>query len=455
MTILPIILSVLIVAATVWLLIKKMNAQAILLAAGLFMLTSAYVLGMDLPAVKKPTGFVPFDFFAFIKESFSSTNAGVGLMIMAIGGFVAYSEKIGASQRLVQLVMRPLSVLKAYPNVTAICVLPIGHFLTLCIPSAAGLGLLMMAAIYPILTGLGVSRLSAVAVITGSTGLCVGPASVITASAITIMDIPMTDYFVNWQIPLVWPTLAVLMLLYFLVNRYYDRKESPVDKEETASEEPVPQQAPLLYAIIPLLPLILLVLFSDLFQLLPMQVQLDTTTAMLISLFVALCAEMIRTRSLRTVVNSLQVFWTGMAGMFKSVVTLIIAADIFAKGLISLGFITGLIDVSTHLGLEATGIGIVLTLMIFLAAMLMGSGNAAFFAFGPLVPGIASKLQAADVSLLLPMNLAASMGRSVSPVAGVVLATSEIAGVSPMQVVQRNLIPMGGALLFMLTYHYL
>ena len=34
----------------------------------------------------------------------------------------------------------------------------------------------------------------------------------------------------------------------------------------------------------------------------------------------------------------------GMGNIFKTVVTLIITADIFAKGLISLGFIDGLIN---------------------------------------------------------------------------------------------------------------
>ena len=36
---------------------------------------------------------------------FSKTNAGVGLMIMSIGGFVAYIDKIGASNVLVDLVI--------------------------------------------------------------------------------------------------------------------------------------------------------------------------------------------------------------------------------------------------------------------------------------------------------------------------------------------------------------
>jgi DcuC family C4-dicarboxylate transporter len=175
---------------------------------------------------------------------------------------------------------------------------------------------------------------------------------------------------------------------------------------------------------------------------------------MFISLFVALIMEFIRVKNIKEVLQSLNTFWNGMGNIFKSVVTLIIAADIFAKGLISLGFIESLVSVSTQMGLGAIGIGVVMTIMIFLASMLMGSGNAAFFAFGPLTPNIATKLGAESVSIILPMNMAASMGRTVSPVAGVLIATSEIAGVSTFDIVKRNIIPFGSALAFMLIYHF-
>jgi DcuC family C4-dicarboxylate transporter len=53
------------------------------------------------------------------------------------------------------------------------------------------------------------------------------------------------------------------------------------------------------------------------------------------------------------------------------------------------------------------------------------------------------------------MNFAASMGRTVSPVAGVLIATAEIAQVSTLAIVKRNLIPLVTALLVMLIYHFI
>tara|TARA_B110000503_G_C7158063_1_gene418252 strand:+ start:722 stop:2083 length:1362 start_codon:yes stop_codon:yes gene_type:complete len=448
-TIGPIIaIAFIIIVAT--LLLKKYYPHAVLLIAGLAMLIISVVLDFKMPALLKSTGWSGFDLFRLIKESFGKTNAGVGLMIMAIGGFVAYIDKIGASDALVRIAMKPLSLLKKHPYIATTAVLPIGQLLFVCIPSAAGLGLLLMASIFPILINLGVSRLSAVSVITACTAFGIGPASAITASAVEIAGVDSITYFLKDQLPVVLPLSIVLMITYYFVNRYYDKKEvTTIEVEEVKDER---EKAPSYYAIIPVLPLLLVIVFSEIFQLTPIPIALDTTTAMFISLFIALIFEFIRKRKLKAVLESLSTFWNGMGNIFKTVVTLIIAADIFAKGLISLGFIEGLISSSQSIGLGAIGISIVMVIMIFLASMLMGSGNAAFFAFAPLVPKIAVKFGIKTTSMILPMNLSASMGRTVSPVAGVIIATSEIAGVSPLDIIKRNLIPLVVALVFLLIY---
>ena len=447
------IISLLVIVVAGRLLLKKYNPHAVLLVSGLLMLIVAQVLNYNLPTLKDPTGFYGFDLFRYIKESFSKTNAGVGLMIMAIGGFVAYIDKIGASNALVFVAMKPLKFFKKKPYLAASLVIPIGQLLFTAIPSAAGLGLLLMASMFPILVNLGVSRLSAVSVITATTAFGIGPASAITASATSITSIDSIIYFLNYQIPLVWPLSIVMMITYYFVNSYYDKKNGFEKEQHKAEEKEL--KAPLIYALIPILPIILLIVFSEIFNIFSVPISLDTTTAMFISLFVALIFEFIRTKKIKEVFNSLNTFWSGMGNIFKTVVTLIITADIFAKGLISLGFIDGLLDLTQNLGFGAVGIGIVMTIMIFLASMLMGSGNASFFAFGPLVPKIANKLGVESASIILPMQLSASMGRTVSPIAGVIIATEEIAKVSTIEIVKRNIIPFLVVLVVMLTYHFI
>lgn len=142
-----------------------------------------------------------------------------------------------------------------------------------------------------------------------------------------------------------------------------------------------------------------------------------------------------------------------MGNVFTSVVTLIVASEVFSKGLIGLGFIDSLVGYSSHIGLSGLAIAAIFTLIIFGAAMLMGSGNAAFFSFGPLLPDIATQLGLPVFSLILPLQLAASMGRAASPIAGVIVAIAGVAGVSSVELARRNTFPLIGGIVFLILYH--
>jgi DcuC family C4-dicarboxylate transporter len=446
------IISIIFIVVVAYLLTKKYNAQAVLLFGGLTMMSIALLLGFQINDLKEPTNFRLFDLFEMIKESLSAKGAEVGLMIMTIGGYVAYMKKIGASETLVYLSMKPLSVFKKSPYLAASLVIPIGQMLFMTTPSATGLGLLLIASVFPVLVSLGVSKTSAVSVITACTVFDMGPASANTARASELIGKSNIQYFIENQIPLAVPLTILMAVLYFFINRYYDKKENLVHESEYLSMQKT--DTPLIYAILPVLPLILLIIFSKFFTIFNPPINLDTTTAMIFSLFVALIFEMIRKRDIKEVFSSLKVFWEAMGKVFASVITLIISAEIFSYGLISLGFISSLVSFSQHLGLGAIGIGVVMTVMIFGASMLMGSGNASFFSFGPLVPGIASKMAVDSASIILPMQLSSSLGRATSPIAGVIIATAEIAGVTPYQVAKRNLIPLTIILIIMLIYHF-
>jgi DcuC family C4-dicarboxylate transporter len=57
--------------------------------------------------------------------------------------------------------------------------------------------------------------------------------------------------------------------------------------------------------------------------------------------------------------------------------------------------------------------------------------------------------------MVLPLQLSASMGRAASPIAGVIVAISGVAGVSPIELAKRNTFPLIGSLIFLLVYHFL
>ena len=109
----------------------------------------------------------------------------------------------------------------------------------------------------------------------------------------------------------------------------------------------------------------------------------------------------------------------------------LVCAELFAESLKAIGAIDALLHSADGAGLGATFMTLVLVGLIMAAAVVMGSGNASFLSFATLAPTVAAKFGVPAVTMLLPMQLASSIGRSVSPIAAVVIACAGIARVSP------------------------
>ena len=421
--------------------VRGRHPQLILAIAGLVMLATSLLLGGATPA-DQSTGLAFFDLFRSVSESLKSKLSGIGAMIMVIAGFVSYMEYMGATTALVRIGIKPISILQRWPYLAAVAVIPLGQLLSLCVPSAAGLGLLLIATVHPILIRIGVSKITSVSIIVLCTCFDMGPASANTARAAQLLEMDNVHYFIGSQLPLTAILTVVLMTIVYFQSKYLDSNmvSDRSFSNQTASAEDA--SAPSIYAILPLLPLALLLIFNNFFQTGQHPILLDTTTAMIVSLFASMLLHGIYARKFRELESGLIACWQGMGRAFSSIITLIVAADIFASGLIALGLIDGLLMLSNSMGWGAIGILILFIALILFASILMGSGNASFFAFGPLIPNLANTLGIPGLKLLLPMQLASSMGRAASPIAGVVIATAGIAGVNPMHVARRNLIPM-------------
>ena len=85
--------------------------------------------------------------------------------------------------------------------------------------------------------------------------------------------------------------------------------------------------------------------------------------------------------------------------------------------------------------------------IISISAIVMGSGNAPFFAFASLTPAVAAHSGLHPVLMLLPMHFAASIMRNCSPITAVIVVSSGMGGVSSFDLVKRTAIPMAGAML--------
>lgn len=442
------IISLVVIVWVGWMIAKKGYAAAVLLIAGVVLLACAVMLDIEPGiAIKKSSGSEFFDIFKVVETTLSSTLAGLGLSIMAMGGFAKYMDKLNAGRALYAVVGGPLKYIKS-PYLLACMGFVVTQIVGMAIPSASGLALMMMVTLYPVLIRAGVSRMTAVCIIGASRFFDLGPGSANCMLAAKTSGIEWAEYFLSWQMKIYFPLLICMLVSQYFVQRYWDKREG-IDEgcaalqAQFAEEKEEKLSVPKIYALLPMIPLFILLIFNPtVIGAWGIKIKVGVPTAIVLSVLVAMLFELVRTRKLFEVVGGMKSFFEGMGKQFAVVVSLIVAGQVFGKGLIAIGAVDSLIT-----GVESMGMGVgfmvlVMSLVIGVVAFLMGSGNAPFFSFAALIPGIASKFGVHSADMLLPLQTMTGFGRTLSPVTGAIVAVAGLAGVSPFQIVKRNAIPL-------------
>ena len=446
-------LSILVVIVAGWMLIKRVQTHMTLLFAGLIMILAAIACGVYgfLPKGVKTTGFVFFDIFNLLKSISAKQISGIGLIIMTAGGFAGYMDKIGAAKALVNVCINPLKKL-SQPYLVLVLGYIIGQVLVSVIPSAAGLAMLLLVALFPILKGVGVSPAAAVAVIGTSAGMTFGPTAGTANLAAKVGGMDPVIYLVEYQLPIAIPVLIAVAIAHYFVQKYYDKKGDDVYADSTEVKAVDAPDAPAWYAVFPILPIGLMIVFSKLVY---ADIKLDTISALMMVWVGVVVIELIRFRDPKKVFTDAMAFFKKMGTMFTSIVALIICAEFFAAGLKVTGVVDLLINSAQGLGLGMTGMTTVLAAIVGAVTFLTGSGVGAFSSFAALANDVATGLGGTAAALVTPMQFASGFLRAMSPVSGVIIAVAGAAGLSPFAIVRRNWIPMLGGLITALIANYL
>ena len=438
------------VCAAAYLIAKKYYPALSLLIVGLVTLTIVGLVSPDpLITGKKATKLFAFDVVQVFTNLLQTRTAGLGMNIMVIGGFSYYMDKIGATRALVSVCVKPLSKIHA-PYVVMAAGYVLGQLLNIFVPSAVGLALLLMVTLYPLLVSAGISRQSAAATIaiTGACGL--GPSSGNMILGAEISKMHVMEFFLNGQVLVAMFIIPAVAVVHFFIQQWFDKKDLASGKigqadfgltSQTAESEA--EKAPTFYALFPLLPVVLLFVFSPLMY---KGVRLEVVTALLIALLASFVCDLIRRRNVKESFATMKSFFDGMGKLFSSTVTLIICAEVFAAGLTKSGGIATLISWVGSMDAGAIAIFTVMFVIVAVAAMVTGSGNAPFFSFAPMIPDAAAGVGANVAMMLVPLQLVSGIGRSMSPVAGVCMAVAGMSGITPFDLVRRTIPVMAVAM---------
>lgn len=318
-------------------------------------------------------------------------------------------------------------------------------WINIAIPSAAGCAAAVGSILIPTLIGSGVHpAMAGSAVLAGTWGSAISPGTSHNPFVAKLAGVDVMDVIMNEASAAIIASIVVVIALTIISIM---KKEGASEERKLALIKQQNKQNAAAFsinpikALVPLVPLIMLVLGSKQIGVLPpVGVPLAMLSGVIIALFV-------------TLTNPAEVskkFFDGMGSAYGGVMGLIIAAAVFTQGMQLIGLTGSLIDVmkgSESIAKIAGAFG------PFIIAILSGSGDAAALAFnGAITPHAASfGMTIMDLGSLAQM--AGAIGRSMSPVAGAAIICAELANVSPMELTKRNGIPMLlGVITFMIVF---
>lgn len=432
--------------------IKNFNPTFVLLSAGILLMVFAAILGHPLYKEGEGTGLVFFDIFLKLKDTIISQFRGAGIILMILFGYSGYMNKIGANQVAVDLLIGPMKKIKSKALFIPI-VFFLGNFMSLVVPSASSLAIILMAILYPMLQGMGISSLTAAGVIAMTATIMPTPLGADNVIAAQTLNMNLIEYVIyNAKISL--PVLFLLGIIHYLWQSFCDKiegedafvkiDESKLKKQENAS-------LPKIYALLPVLPLIL-ILSVGIAGMFIKSITMDVFILTFISFIVAILFEIIRTKDFKSVTADSSEMFLGMGEGFGRVVMLVVGGSLFTTGVQALGVIDSLLS-----AVENSSSAGIITMLIFALAtclfgLLSGGGLAMFYATIALIPDIAAKAGIDGMLITLPMQMIANLSRTISPVAAVVMIVASSVGVSPIRILKRTAVPSIAAVILVIIF---
>ena len=430
------IIGLIAIVLVAYYIVKGYSATGVLMFGGLVLLFISVLMGHSiLPDGVKSTGSTYFDILEYVKYLLGNRGGGLGLMIMVLCGFSVYMTHLGANDVVVKLVSKPLKNIRS-PYILMVFAYFLACLMSFAVSSATGLGVLLMATLFPVMVNVGISRGAAAAICASPISIILSPTSGDVVLSAEISKIPLGEFAFGTALPVSIFAILGIAVAHFFWQRYLDKKEG-VQVERINADE-IKTTAPNYYAILPLLPIIGVLIFDGKWGL----PNLHIVTVMVLCFIITAAVDFLRSFNAKQTFDNLIVAYRGMADAFAGVVMLLVAAGVFAQSLSTIGFITNLIASAQSFGGSAFFMMLVLAVITILATMATGSGNAAFYAFAELIPKLATQMGVNPAFLTIPMLQASNLGRGLSPVSGVVVAVSGMGNISPFEIVKRMSVPM-------------
>ena len=455
-----ILLAIAAIATVGYFIYKKVHAASAIFAVGVLLLMIAAATGRVTLSTQdiESSGNAFYDELLIIESLFKSRFSGTGMAIMVLFGFVGYMRHIGADAKTVVALSQPLRRFEGSYWLVPVG-FAVGTLLSLVVPSASALSLLLVATLMPALIAAGLTPLTVGAIVVTSSTIAPSPLEAGLIHGADLVGMTVTEFTFGNVAYATVPALIVVAFTHMWWQRRCDLRDAAKESSAiTASEveeakenesdrriqEAVEraQGLPGFYALLPLLPLLLIIVSAILNRMGVVSFEADILPVTVVSLMVTMLIEAIRLRNVTEAVDALQDFFKGLGEGAAGVVSLIVAAAILVEGITQMG----VIDALTSLAQASSGAAVLMVLVFVLAtglmAVLTGSGVAPYFAFSEMVPGLAAESAVHAPQMLASIWSASNLMRQASPVNAAVLIVSGALNINPVELVRRTLVPM-------------
>ena len=380
------------------------------------------------------------------------TKAGLIKAICASMGFAFVMKFTECDRALVNLLTRPLGNIGflLIPIVVALT-----YFINIAIPSAAGCSAAVGATLIPVMMAAGVKpEMAGAAVFAGTFGSVLSPGSAHNVFVADMVKAHNPSYTVQDVIGVQFSSAITALIVVLIVIsitaivckdytkgvNYLAQKEGGANSAASNSVDgsnldAQPQKINVLYALMPLVPLVILVIGGTSLN----QVSFLKWTKMGVAEAMLLGAILTIAVTLTDPQKITKEFFKGMGSAYAEIIGIIIAAGVFVAGLSACGAIDFVIEwLKNEQGYVKFG-G---TFVPFFMGIVTGSGDAASMAFNTAVTVHADALGFEQDKLGMAVAISGALGRSASPIAGACIVCAGLAMVSPIQIAKRTALGM-------------
>ena len=402
--------ALVIVALTLVALVKRCETRLVLCVSGLLMC----IISLDPMA-------------AYNQFAKSMTTGNLIQSICSAMGFAFLVSYTKCDIHLVQLLTRPMKSLGLF--LIPCCTL-LTAVINAAIPSAAGCAAAVGATLIPLMIRSGITPAGAgAAVLAGTYGSNFNPGGAHPVMISGMAGIEPMEFII--ENALTYTVLSLVGALMITVVEVFlrDHKGSgDLGNIQTDTTGGI-SKVNILYAIAPMVPLVILLLGNTYVP----AIKMGVAQAMLIGVTYTMIVTRINPQ------NAFKEFFNGAGKGYGNVLGIIISAGVFAAGLREAGVVDALIEALKQANEYARVGG---ALGTWAMAVLMGSGDAATFAFNEAVTPHAAEFGMTISELGNTVMCAAQLGRTMSPIAGVVILLAGMSQVSPIDLVKRTAVPM-------------